>query len=70
MAFSLPFWLQGRDHIWQRGCESLPGHELVVDMRRVVFFHNFWWFWVWRPGLTEKQLRNIRRFTGWKPAGE
>jgi hypothetical protein len=25
---------------------------------------------VWRPGLTEKQLHNIRRFTSWKSAGE
>jgi hypothetical protein len=34
------------------------------------FFRNFWPFWVWRTGLTEKQLRNVRHFTSWEPAGE
>jgi hypothetical protein len=41
VAFSLPFWMQGRDSIWQRGRESLPDHGLVVDMWNVGFFCNF-----------------------------
>ena len=39
MAFPLPFWMQGRDCIWQRGgCELLTDHRLVLDMRHVFFF--------------------------------
>ena len=48
MALSLPFWLQGRDHIWQPTRRKLlPGHESFVDTRHVVVFRNFWWLWVW-----------------------
>ena len=63
--------MQGRDCIWQRGGrESLTDDWLVLDMRQVGFSRNFWQFWVWRPGLTRKQLCKVRHFTGWESAGE